>query len=144
MTANELRLYQRLQLAAHFMRKAADQRLIAQAELTAAQAGVLAVIASGEPSITQRDVARTLGLNESAMTAMTARLMRAGLVDREQSDADARAWRLFLTEPGRAAGQKAKAAFTGINQRIEDELSEEEMMRFVGTLDRLIDRFVQE
>lgn len=143
MTANELRLYQRLQLAAHFMRKAADQRLIAEAELTAAQAGVLAVIAAGEPAVTQRDVARTLGLNESAMTAMAGRLMRAGLIDREPSDADARAWRLGLTEAGRTAGRKAKAAFVAINARIEDELGAEEIVRFVGTLNRLIDRFVE-
>jgi DNA-binding MarR family transcriptional regulator len=46
-----------------------------------AQAAVLSIVAAHGP-ITQRAVARQLGLNESGMSAMTNRLLSMGLLER--------------------------------------------------------------
>ena len=75
MSASKHRVYHRLQLVAHRLQKAADRTVMAAAGITTAQAAVLSIVAADGP-VTQRSVARKLGLNESAMTAMTA--LRAG------------------------------------------------------------------
>ena len=73
MSASKHRVYHRLQLAAHRLQKAADRAVMAAAGITTAQAAVLSIVAADGP-VTQLSVARKLGLNESAMTAMIARL----------------------------------------------------------------------
>jgi DNA-binding MarR family transcriptional regulator len=42
----------------------------------------------------QRSVAKQLGLKESALTAMTNRLVSLGLLERKRDAADVRAWQL--------------------------------------------------
>ena len=97
MTAASLRLYARLQSAAHLVKKAADRALIDAAGVTTAQAAVLAVVAAAEKSDatgpTQKTVAAALALNESAMTAMVSRLIVLHYLKRERNRDDRRAWR---------------------------------------------------
>lgn len=140
MKASELRLYHRLQLAAHRLHKTADRLLLEAADVTAAQAAVLA-IAARNTSVTQRDVAELLGQNESAVTAMVARLVALGLLKRTRSASDGRAWLLSLSEQGRAARRKAQTAFASVNARIEANLSAAEIKRLAKYLDRLTEGF---
>ncbi len=136
MKASELRLYHRLQVTAHRLRKAADRLLVDDAGLTTAQAAVLAIAARDTP-VTQRDVAERLSLNESAVTAMVSRLIALGLLRRTRSATDGRAWLLSLTEEGRAARRKARQSFASINARIEASLAAKEIERLADYLDRL-------
>jgi len=136
MTASKLRLYHRLQVAAHGMQKAADRVVASAADLTTAQAAVLTVVAADE-DVTQRDVALALRLNESAVTAMVARLSRLDLIVRERSATDSRAWRLRVSPAGQAALKVARRAFAAINARIEDKLSAAEIVRLAELLDRM-------
>jgi len=141
--ASALRLYHRLQLAAHRLHKMADGRVLETAGVTAAQAAVLA-IAADNATATQRDIAAMLGLNESALTAMAARLTALGLLKRTRSATDGRAWKLSLTERGHAARRKAKASFTDVNARIEALLSDQEIERLADYLDRLTTGFADQ
>lgn len=136
MKASELRLYHRLQVAAHRLRKTADRLLIDDAGLTTAQAAVLAIAARGTP-VTQRDVAELLSLNESAVTAMVSRLIALGMLRRTRSATDGRAWLLSLSEQGRAARRKAQQSFANVNARIEASLSTREIEHLADYLDRL-------
>ncbi len=136
MTAQKTRLYHRLQVAAHRIQKAADRAVIAAAEVTTAQAAVLAVIARSEPT-SQRLVANQLGLNESAVTAMCARLIEKGLLDRTPDPSDTRAWSLSLSAKGRAALKRLERPFRGINDTIEATLSEREILHLADYLTRL-------
>ena len=122
MIAQKLRLYHRVQLAAHRLRKVADRTVSEATGISTAQSAVLGIVAAGN-RVTQRDVATALGLNDSALTAMTGRLMKLGLIDRVRSESDARAWTLSVTEDGLAAQRAARAAFAAINKRIEGALS---------------------
>ncbi|MFC3226004.1 MarR family winged helix-turn-helix transcriptional regulator [Marinibaculum pumilum] len=140
MTARELRLYHRLQRAAHDLKKAADRRVVEAADLTTAQAAVLAVVMDGEPA-SQRGVAEALGLNESAVTAMVGRLLTAGYLVRTRSAADQRAWELRLSPAGREVLARIETPFAGVNRRIEEVLSKEEMQSLADCLDRLSDAF---
>jgi DNA-binding MarR family transcriptional regulator len=140
MNASKLRLYHRLQIAAHALRKAADRTVLDAAGISVAQAAVLTVAASG-PNVTQRDVAKALRLNESAVTTMVPRLLKLGLLERTPNANDSRAWRLSPTDSGEAALQASRKAFAPVNARIESELSEIEIEQLAGLLDRITEAF---
>lgn len=136
MIASRLRLYHRIQLAAHRLRKQADRTVMAATGISTAQSAVLGLAAAGA-DITQRDIATALGLNESAITAMAMRLTRLGLIARTRSETDSRAWSLQVTELGQSTQRSARAAFSGINKRMEAEFSPEELTQLAQLLDRL-------
>lgn len=140
MSARKLRLFHRLQLAAHRIQKSADREIANAIELTTSQAAVLSVLANGEGH-TQRDVAKALGQNESAATAMVNRLLKMGYLSRKRNAEDARAWLLQLTAEGRTALKAAQLPFRKINRIIEKELSKEEVVHLVDYLERLYDAF---
>lgn len=137
--ASKSRLYHRLQLAAHRVQKSADRALLAAAEITTAQAAVLTLVARG--AATQREVATLLGINESALTAMTARLRRMGLLERVRDKTDARAWQLRLSDDGRAALRRIDQPFKRINQTFETVLSHEEITHLADCLQRIVSAF---
>src|SRR5262245_41547639 len=120
MNASKLRLYHRLQIAAHAARKAADRVVSEAAGITTAQAAVLTIVEAGE-NVTQRDVATALRLNESAVTAMATRLLKLGMLERVRSGADSRAWCLRLGGAGQAALKASRGSFASVNARIESE-----------------------
>jgi MarR family transcriptional regulator, organic hydroperoxide resistance regulator len=140
MSSSKLRVYHKLQLAAHRVQKSADRALLATAKVNTAQAAVLAVVAA-EGTITQREVARQLGINESAMTSMVGRLQRMGLLRRDRDDADVRAWRLSLSESGRGTLKRVEPPFRRINQTIEEVLATEEIARLADYLGRIANAF---
>jgi len=140
MNASKLRLYYRLQVAAHTVQKAADRVVSAAAQLTTAQAAVLTIVAAGD-RVTQRDVAIALHLNESAVTAMVLRLVKLRLLERTRSQDDPRAWHLSLSKRGRTALAASRAAFATVNGRIESQFSPREIERFVEYLNRLAATF---
>jgi|CXWL01.1.fsa_nt_gi DNA-binding MarR family transcriptional regulator len=137
------RLYHALQMAAHRARKAADSAVLDAAGITTAQAAVLAVIAESGP-VAQRAVANLLGLNESAVTAMVARLMDIDLLVRVRDAADARAWRLSLSPSGRQALERAATPFRKINGAIESALSPAEAAQLADFLTRVGKAFAKE
>jgi len=139
-SASESRIYHRLQLAAHRLQKTADRALLAAAGLTTPQAAVLAII-GGNAAATQSGVARQLGINESAMTAMIARLQDLGFVEKVRRKGDARAWTLRLTEQGRAAALKARKPLAQLNAEIDSALKPDEVAQLADYLERLAAAF---
>lgn len=145
MTAASLRLYARLQSAAHQLKKAADRALIDAAGVTTAQAAVLAIVTKAGNSDaarpTQKTIAKTLGLNESAVTAMANRLIALDYLKREKDTEDRRAWRLTLTPQGKTAMNRMKEPFGQINAQIEDALGTDNLDDFAKGLNALSDAF---
>lgn len=140
MSASKTRVYHRLQLAAHRIQKSADRAVLAAAEITTAQAAVLALTSAGAP-VTQREVATQLGVNESGMTAMVRRLLDMGLLERVRDEADARAWRLRPSDDGRAALKRIEPPFKRINQTIETVLKPDEIANLADYLKRIASAF---
>jgi DNA-binding MarR family transcriptional regulator len=144
MSASKLRVYHKLQIAAHRVRKAADRDLLAATGVNTAQAAMLAVVeaeVSKNGSVTQREVARQLGLNESAVTSMASRLKNMSLLLRAPDADDVRAWSLRLSGEGRAARMRTEQPFRRINQIIENTLSADEIVRFADYLSRVATAF---
>ena len=140
MAASKLRIYHKLQIAAHRTQKAADRAVLAAAGVSTAQAAVLSIVAAQGP-ITQRAVARQLGLNESGMTAMTNRLLSMRLLERLRDENDARAWFLRLTLEGRTALKRIESPFRSVNQTIERALDERELSLLAEYLSRIANAF---
>ena len=143
MAPSKLRIYHKLQIAAHRIQKAADRAVFAAARVSTAQAAVLSIVAAQGP-ITQRAVARQLGLNESGMTAMTNRLLSMGLLERLRDETDVRAWLLRLTAKGRVAMKLVELPFRGVNQIIERTLDKRELALLAEYLSRIANAFETE
>jgi DNA-binding MarR family transcriptional regulator len=141
MTAHSSRFYHALQIAAHRLQKQADQAVSAAAGISTAQSAVLAVIARS-PGMRQNEVAHTLGLNESAVTAMITKLIGLGLVQRSRSTDDSRAWELSLTDEGTAALSAIETPFAKINALIDETLGDD-VDEFAALLGALSDRLVR-
>jgi len=101
---------------------------------------VLSIVAA-RGGVTQREVAKQLGLNESAVTGMVARLLNMSLLEREPHDSDARAWQLQVSPRGRATLKSIEKPFGAINSVIEDTLEAEEITRLADYLRRLAAAF---
>jgi MarR family transcriptional regulator, organic hydroperoxide resistance regulator len=140
MHASKQRLYHRLLLAAHHLRKAADRAVGDAVGLSTAQVSVLSVLVQ-EGKATQRTIARELGLNESAVTPMVGRLMGLGLIVRNPDKNDARAWSLELSEAGKDVIKKVKGPFSTINAVLDDEFTPEEIVEMSARLQRIIAAF---
>ena len=139
MTAASLRLYARLQGAAHALKKTADRALMDAAGVTTAQAAVLAVVAGAERPA-QKTVADALGLNESAVTGMANRLIALGYLTRENDPDDRRARLLRLTAQGKKALKRIAEPFGRINARLDGTLGAD-LDAFAASLNRIRDAF---
>ena len=137
---HQLRLYHRLQLAAHLTSTAADRAVQAATSLTVAQVAVLTVVQQ-TPEATQRQVAAQLGLNESAMPPMVKRLCGDGLLLRARSADDARAWSLRISDAGRTVLRAARGPFGTVNATIGAALDERQVRDLRTILDVLIESF---
>ncbi|MEP3245413.1 MAG: MarR family winged helix-turn-helix transcriptional regulator [Sneathiella sp.] len=136
MSASEKRLYFHLQIAAHQLKKKADEELSRTAGLTTAQSAILSVILKDQP-VAQGSVAEQLKQNDSAMTAMVARLLKLGFISKARSPDDGRVWMLAVTEEGKAAHQRSKGSFTEINATLDRILTESESEILSRALDKI-------
>lgn len=140
MSASNERIYFLLQMAAHRLRKKADNVLLDKASLTTAQVAVLNLIAKGT-QINQREIAGRLHQNESAMTAMVQRLLKANLITRHRSKKDGRNWILEMTDTGRTALDHAHIPFKEINTQLDRAIGARDAKKLAAQLNEIIDAF---
>jgi len=88
-------------------------------------------------SVTMRELAKRLGVGESAATAVVERLVRQGLVVRRNDPTDRRLVRLALSDQGRSAvaelDEKARRKIAGLLA----VLSDEQLTELVGIMETL-------
>lgn len=130
------RLYFLLQRAAHQLRTTADQRCLTAAGVTSAQLGALFAVRD-QPGTSQQQLARTLGLRESAVTTLVARLTRAGLLTKRPHPREHRAVVLELTTAGDAALSAAQPELERFNGELRSLLGEEDFQRTASALHQL-------
>lgn len=133
MSEPDQRLYFLLQRAAHQLRTGADQRCLAAAGITTAQLGALFAVRD-QPGTTQQQLAHALGLRESAVTTLVARLTRAELVTKRPHPHEHRAVVLELTTAGGAALSAAQPEVDRFNREVRALLGEEEFTRTAAAL----------
>ncbi len=136
-SAHEHRLYHRLQVTAHELRRIADQAL-RPCGLTTAQLAVLAVVDAQQP-VRQGRVAEQLSLTEQALTAMVRRLDGQGHLRRLPDPDDGRSTLLELTSSGRSTLQTAGRRFDVVNAALDAALDGDELDGLAEHLDRMRD-----
>lgn len=137
MSAKKLRFYSRLQLAAHALKKISDRQLLDVAGVTTAQWSALVYVASAE-TVTQTSLAKELGLNDSAITAMVRRLVDLDFLERVRDEKDGRAWLLKLTKSGAGAIEKTKSITDGASSRVDQLLGKSTIATVVAALEIII------
>ena len=90
------------------------------------------------------DVANALGIGAPAMSGLANRLEHAGYLIRKRDPADGRTIRLYQTEEGRAAGQRAKTVLGALNAQLSDGFSADEMEVVGRWLESLQSKFAVE
>lgn len=138
MSAKDERIFFLLQMAAHRLKTRADAALVDAGGLTTAQTAMMAIVRAEGP-VTQREIATRLKQRESAVGAMTERLLKAGYITRTRSEADGRAWNLAATKKGVKALDAMGAAFAEINAIIDEAFPGRDMTRMAKGLRRLIE-----
>jgi DNA-binding MarR family transcriptional regulator len=107
---------------------------------TAAQAGLLFFLAKNDGALTN-EAAAALDLKAPGMSGLVDRVERAGLIERYADEFDRRASRLWLTEDGRAALKRSKAALAHLNARLTDGFTASEIDIVVRWLTSLQEKF---
>lgn len=143
MSASKHRIYFLLQRAAHRLKTEADAALSQAGGLTTAQAAMMSIVARQGP-VTQKHIASTLLQRESAITAMAARLLKAGYITKVKSASDARAWSLEATAEGRSALANMRAPFDQINAKLDTLFSEADITELAERLTQIIDSFSED
>jgi DNA-binding MarR family transcriptional regulator len=129
MSEPDERLFFLLQRAAHRLRTAADRRCLAAAGITTAQLGALFAV-HDRPGTTQQELARALGLRESAVTALVGRLTAAGVLAKRAHPREHRAVVLELTDAGATALEAARPEIDRFNAELREVLGAD---GFAGT-----------
>lgn len=130
------RLFFLLQRAAHRLRTIADRRCQAIAGITTPQLGALFII-NDRPDVTQQQLARTLGLRESAVTSLVARLQAAGLITRQPHPREHRAVVLRLSEQGLATLRAARPEIARFNAELRAVLGDAAFTQTAAALHKL-------
>lgn len=125
-------LHRAQQMAAN--RSAAALR---DAGITLRQFSVLAAIA-GQEGASQSSLVETTGIDRSTLADMVSRMEKAGLIARIQSQSDARAKAVSLTESGREALDTAAPAVHAADQMLLDALPKNRRGPFIDLLSTLI------
>lgn len=103
---------------------------------TAAQWGILRVLAAGEPP-TAADLCRQLNYDTGSMTRMLNRLERKGVVAREPSETDRRTVRLRLTPAGRKLHPKLRDVVIRVLNHLTQGMSPDEVHALGEQLKRM-------
>ena len=86
---------------------------------------------------TQRELAKSLGLEGATLTHHLAKLEKAGLVRRTREPGNRRVQRVELTEEGDAAFHRMREAAMAFDARLREGLEEEDLDRAREVLARL-------
>jgi DNA-binding MarR family transcriptional regulator len=111
---------------------------VAALDLTAAQAGLLRMLAAA-PGRSQKDIAADLGMPPSRFVPFADQLDERGLIERRKNPGDRRQHALYLTDAGRALlGELAKIGMAH-EQQITRGLSADEHDQLLRLLLRIAD-----
>ncbi len=108
-------------------------RAWAQMGLTTAQLRVLFLVRE-EPGVTAGELASRIGVTPPTISGIVDRLVKSGLVRREDDETDRRLVRNFLTEQGEAICARLESGTETFTRRILVEMHHEDLQALVNGL----------
>jgi DNA-binding MarR family transcriptional regulator len=113
-----------------FLLNVAQRRLqrwrAGQGGVTAAQSGLLFVLGRRD-GVLIGEAGAALDLGMPGISGLVDRMIEAGLIEKRADPNDGRAWRLWLTPPGRKALARAKAGVADLNARLTEGFTDAEI-----------------
>ena len=94
-------------------------------------------------SMTQTQLARTIGRRPATITVMLSRMEEAGLIARDTSQEDRRCAFVRLTEQGRSIGSELRDRYIAIDRECFDGFSAEDLNTISGFVVRMNDNMVK-
>ena len=94
-----------------------------------------------QPGCSQKDLAKILDLNKSAITGLVTRMEKNALLDRLVSQEDARAIKLWPTEAGLEKVKKLKPLIDQLNNALKEDFTEEEIETVLKFLNYILIKF---
>ena len=134
------RLFFMMTLAQGHLYKYADKHCDAELGISVAQSAALFYVSANEGCLS-KELAATLGLNNSAITGLSNRMEHNGLVQKRPCEHDGRASRIFLTELGRQKVEASKPLLKRLNDEIRKDFSAEELDVVARFLNEMTQRF---
>jgi DNA-binding MarR family transcriptional regulator len=116
-----------------------DAELRARHDLPLSSYEVLLFLATApEGAMRMSELAESVLLSRSGLTRLVDRLERAGFVERQECEEDARGLLAVITDEGRELFEKARPThLAGVRRLFLDRFSEEEQRTLGGLFDRL-------
>lgn len=109
---------------------------LAALDLTQKQGAVLQLIGAN-PSVSQVDLAATLGVDRATMMSIVEKLRKRGYLSRRRSSGDRRRQELFLTEAGEKVLAVSKRLIAEHEKRFISRFAEPELNALVEALKRV-------
>lgn len=108
--------------------------------ITPSQMGILFFLnINGEMSMTA--LSRSMALDNSTLTRLVDKLVKAGFVERYPNPADRRGFLVRLTAQGREEGVRAAAISRELNREILDGITDSEIEIFIRILESFLIKF---
>ena len=115
----------------------AFQRYAGDLQITARQFAVLMAVARMEGA-SQMDVVKLTGIDRSTLADMVGRMLLKGLIERQRSNLDGRAYSLTLTDLGKAALTQSIPAATRADDVLLATLDSESRQKLIATLNQVL------
>ena len=125
------------------LRKIKSRGILAASGLHPGQPPLLIYIME-HPGCTQKEAADELDVSPASAAASLKRLEKAGLVERKTDAQDTRRNCLYVTEAGTERVKANRKEFEILDQKMFDGLSEEEVLAFQHTCEKLFDNLADE
>lgn len=134
------RLFYLLNLARQRVYKYADQNTEEHLGISITQLGALLLIQQDEGCLL-KDIAKSLNLNNSALTGLANRMEQNGLLLRKPCEQDGRASRMYLTPLGHEKVQLALPLIKQLNSAMAAGFSDDEIKVILRFLNHLLTAF---
>jgi DNA-binding MarR family transcriptional regulator len=131
------RLYYKLNQAEHLLTKLVDAELASGLGIKTVQLGAVFFLLEHDGCML-KEISAGLGLNNSGITTLVARMEKGGLLTRESCSIDGRSYRIHLTEKAKTIGQKAIPVAKELNSMLAEGFSDEEIDTVIRFLDSVI------
>ena len=105
--------------------------------LTPRQYAVLVAVAESE-GLSQTDLVGRTGVDRSTLADIVRRMIKKGLISRQRTKRDARAYSVKLTDRGRKSLDTARPAARQADERVLATLSPKQRQAFVDVLSTLV------
>jgi len=111
-------------------------------DLTPRQFAVLVAVSQDE-GLSQTSLVRKTGIDRSTLADIVRRMLRKGLLQRQRTKDDARAYSVKLTEDGWKALQRAQPTVEVVDSRVLSVLPEPDRDRFIADLTKIVSALSQ-